>query len=94
MTIDEKIKDEKKKKKLRSKSNDSTTWVYVFSYWKGINKNNRIPREKQAETWKTLSSTNKELPSIKDFVSYKVLDPEIMDELNITEKQEQKFHRN
>ena len=49
--------------------------------------------EKQVQTLKSLESLSKESPSIKTFISEKMIHPEIMNELENIRKQKQKIDK-
>ena len=50
--------------------------------------------EKQVDALESLKTSDKELPSIKDFIPKESLDPEIIDEIKRIEEEEKKVNRN
>ena len=49
--------------------------------------------EKQVNAFKSLESSNKQLPSIKEFISKEKLNPEIANEIEKVEEEERKADR-
>ena len=50
--------------------------------------------KKQVDALKSLKTSDKELPSIKDFIPIENLNPEIINEIERIEEQEKKVNRN
>ena len=54
----------------------------------------KIKERKKVNTFNSLESSDKQLPSIKDFISKEGLNPEIVDETEKIDEEERKAHRN